>query len=464
MSQSPALERSQLAAYGLPAVVIGYMFILLQVYVLKYATDVLLIAPAVIGTIFGLARVWDAFSDPIVGYLSDHTRSRFGRRRLWILGGVIPAAIFYIMLYAGPLDASPTYSALWMAIAIFGFYTSMTAITVPHFALGAETTQNSHGRNQLYGMRHFMIGVGSILGLLTLGWITSIDPTNTEVLRRTSLGIAVVASMVCIGLVVVSVTRFSETGNDVQQATRVKGIYANSAAIFRHPEARLLLVVRFIEAVGAGALSAVAIYVAQYVIGKIEIATIAIIVYMLSSTFSIALWVKVARRIGKVRLWIMAMIGSAVFYGGLFSMVFFNDQTTQISVLLALCLCSGAASGCVNTVGPSVLSDVIDQDELATGDRKEGAYFALYNLADKSAHGVTIMITGLVLSAAGFIPNAEQTFNTQLAMCGLLGLLPFTCYGIGAVMFRKFSLREEQHAEILRALNARKEAQEPASA
>lgn len=431
------------------------MFLLLQVYVMKYATDVLLVAPAVIGTIFGLARVWDAFSDPVLGYLSDRTTSALGRRRVWMLWSIVPAGCFYIMLYAGPLDASPGFSALWMGIAIFGFYTSMTAISVPHLALGAETTKDSHGRNQLYGTRHFMIGVGSILALLTLGWITSLDQTDTLALRRHSLTLAIAASLVAVALVVTTVFRFRETTTATVSSPLPKGVYNASANILRNPQARLLLTVRFIEAIGAGALSAAALYVAQYVIGKIEIASLAIIAYMLSSTFSIPVWIRIAKLTGKVRLWIFAMIGSAISYGCLFSLVFIEQQVMQIGVLLVLCLCSGAMSGCVNTIGPSVLSDVIDQDELESGTRKEGAFFALYNLADKSAHGVTIMIAGLVLSAVGFMPNAEQTFATKLAMCGLLGLLPLICYSIGATMFTRFKLREEEHAQILLALEAR---------
>ena len=144
------------------------MFMLLSIYVLKYATDVLLIAPAVMGFIFGSARIWDAFTDPVVGYLSDRTRSRMGRRRIWLAGSIIPAALFYIMLYASPVGISPNNAAVWMGIAVFGFYTAMTAVSVPHLSLGAEATQDSYSRNKLFGMRHAMIGVGSILALVCL--------------------------------------------------------------------------------------------------------------------------------------------------------------------------------------------------------------------------------------------------------------------------------------------------------
>src|SRR5262245_60031722 len=79
-------------AYGAPGVAIGYMNLMVSLYVMKFATDVLLIAPAVMGVIFMVSRIWDAISDPVAGYLSDRTRSRFGRRRIWIIWSVVPIA------------------------------------------------------------------------------------------------------------------------------------------------------------------------------------------------------------------------------------------------------------------------------------------------------------------------------------------------------------------------------------
>ena len=130
----------------------------------------------------------------------------------------------------------------------------------------------------------------------------------------------------------------------------------------------------------------------------------------------------------------------------------------QTALLITLCLLSGAMSGCANTMGPSVLSDVIDDDDLQTGTRKEGAHFAWFNLAQKSAQGITVMITGIVLTLVGFTPNVEQDFNTQLALCGILGLLPFICYATGTLLFMRFDLRAEAHAKIVAALELRSNA------
>ena len=300
---------SQLVLYGLPALVIGYMFILLQVYVLKYATDVLLIAPAVVGAIFGLARIWDAVTDPVIGYLSDRTQSRMGRRRIWLAGSIFPAAGFYIMLYASPVGLSPGYAAVWMGVAVFGFYTAMTAITVPHYSLGAEVTKDSYMRNKLFGMRHAMIGAGAILALLTLRWLTSFDPADTHSLRAASLTSASVAAAIGVVGVLATAVFFREPAYSAATNIPASGIYAASKSVLKNPRARLLLIVQFIESIGSGALTAAALYVAQYVLGNIGIAPLAIVCYLATATVSIPLWVRVSKSVPKVELWIITMAG-----------------------------------------------------------------------------------------------------------------------------------------------------------
>jgi len=83
---------STVIAYGIPGLGAGYMYLMLSLYVMKFSTDVLLIAPAIMGLIVSASRIWDAISDPIAGYLSDRTRNRYGRRRSWILASTLPIA------------------------------------------------------------------------------------------------------------------------------------------------------------------------------------------------------------------------------------------------------------------------------------------------------------------------------------------------------------------------------------
>ena len=115
----------------------------------------------------------------------------------------------------------------------------------------------------------------------------------------------------------------------------------------------------------------------------------------------------------------------------------------------------GAAAGCLDVLFPSIQADVIDWDELRTGERKEGIYFATWNFAAKTAIGLSGMIVGFVLEASGFEPNVEQTDMARWAIRALMSALPFVCYTAGLLAFLPFGLTRRKHEEIRAALHAR---------
>jgi len=121
---------------------IGMINFLFEVYLLKFATDVLLLAPAVMGTIFSISRIWDAVSDPLCGYLSDATRNSFGRRRSWMLGSALPLWCAFVACFSPPQLADAAGLSLWMLPSVLAYYTSRTAFEVPHLAFGALMTSD----------------------------------------------------------------------------------------------------------------------------------------------------------------------------------------------------------------------------------------------------------------------------------------------------------------------------------
>ena len=107
-------------------------------------------------------------------------------------------------------------------------------------------------------------------------------------------------------------------------------------------------------------------------------------------------------------------------------------------------------------MGPSIQADVIDWDEHATGERKEGAYFAAWNFVFKVANGLIQGLTGFVLTFSGYVPNVEQTPEVKFTILALYGLFPMACYLIGSALFARFKLDEASYTEIRRRLDARK--------
>jgi len=440
-------------SFGAPGLGAGYMYLIMSLYVMKFSTDVLLIAPAVMGIIFSLSRIWDAVSDPLVGYLSDRTRNSFGRRRTWILASAVPIFGAFIMVFAPPEGLAGTGLVIWMAVAVIGFYSAMTVFFVPHLSLGAELSESYHERSRLFGVRHGFYTFGSIISLVTLYVLGSAEQQGAEVVRERAFELALLASAVMAILVLGAVSQLRERP-DFQGRVNENPFHA-FRDVWRNPYARLLILVTFIENVGSAAIAALTLYVAQYVVGAAVWAPVMILCYMIPSSFSVPLWIPLSRRFGKVRLWMFSMILTGLSFGSMFALPFLPSVEAKLIYICIAAAFAGLAAGCGGTISPSIQGDVIDYDELKTGERKEGSYFAAWNFVYKSATGVMLLLTGFVLQAAGFEPNQDQSMTVQVSMVTLYGLFPLVCYAIGAFLFRNFSLDETAHAEIRKQLDAR---------
>ena len=445
------LPRTTVFAYGLPGIGAGYMYLLIGLYVMKFSTDVLLISPLVMGLIFSASRIWDAVSDPLVGYLSDRTRSRYGRRRTWMAASVIPIAGAFVMIFAPPTALSDTGLVIWMAVAIIGWYSMMTAFFVPHLSLGAELSTNYHERSRLFGYRHGFYTVGSILCLVTMQLLIGAEAEGPAAARARALELSVPACVVMGAMILFAVSRLRERP-EFQGRVTDKPLKA-FADVWRNEHARLLIVVTLIENIGSAAIGVLTLYVAQYVVGAPAMAPLVILAYMVPSAASVPLWIPLSRRVGKIRLWMFSMLLTGFSFGGMFALAFI-DMDLRLGLMFILAVFAGLAAGCGGTIGPSVQGDVIDYDEHRTGERKEGSYFAAWNFVYKSAFGIMLALTGFVLDLSGFVPNQPQTMTTQVWMVGLYGAFPLVCYSIGAALFSRFKLDEAAYREIRKELDS----------
>ena len=440
-------------AYGAPAIGAGYMYLLLSLYMMKFATDILLIAPAAMGVIYSISRIWDAVSDPLVGYLSDRTTTRLGRRRTWILLSCIPISAGFYMVFAPPLALDDQQLVIWTAIAVIGFYSAMTLFFVPHLSLGAELSDDYHERSRMFGTRHFAYILGSILSLVSLYFLINEEYVDGGDVRELASDLGLMAVVIMFALVLFAVARLRERP-EFQGRVKASPVKAFKD-VWQNPHARLLMVVTFIEHVGSSAIAALTLYVTHYVVGAPTWAPLIIFAYMLPSSASVPLWLPLSRRFGKIKVWLGGMLLTGVSFGSMFLLPFMEDPDMRLGWIMLMAVFAGLANGCGGTIGPSVTGDVIDYDEYLTGERKEGAYFAAWNFVQKGATGVMLLLTGFVLEFSGFVPNVEQTMAVKVAMVTLYGLFPLVCYLIGAALFSRFKLDEAAHVEIRAALDAR---------
>ena len=442
---------SSLVYFTLPTIGFGYMYGLINLYLMNFATDFLAIAPATVGFIFGISRLWDAISDPLIGHLSDNTRTRFGRRRPWLVIAAVPLGFAFYMLFNPASGSEALITVLWFGAAVILFYTASTLFYVPHFAIAAELTEDYHQRNIVFGCRH----AGWLAGyVMSLGGIYSLTMLHNEgaekVIDFAGKQATFIGSLTAISVLICAYGMREKPGFAERRSTSALPVIKD---VFKNMYARRILIVNFMDNVSFALTSTLVIYVCTYILNDANIASVFILFFMLPSLLLVPIWMPLARKFGKKNLYTFSMLLSGTAFGSLFFADYNNLAHLYIAGIMA-----GTANGCNNVIGPSIFSDVIDYDELQTGDRKEGAYFAVWSLVWKSSTAIVLFILGMVLSFVGFEPNVPQTDLVIDTMKFMFTLLPCMFYILAAFMFSFFKLNEETYNNIRTELDTNREA------
>jgi len=429
--------------YSLPTLAVSFTFMLSGVYLVKYAVDVLLVPAGVMGVIYGVSRLWDAVSDPLAGYLSDRTRSAWGRRRSWLVVSVLPLGLGFWMMWSAPSDLSADGLSAWMAVAVVLYFTGTTIFSVPHESLAAEFSTDHHERTRIFGVRTGVGLLGSILGLGGMAILYAVDD------ERRAAGLLALGATLALALTTVAAVRRIRERADYQGRGGAN-LWRAVADVGRNPHAALLLFVFFIENFGTAILGVIVPFVMQYVLDMEHLTPVFIGLYFVPALLFIPVWIRLSRRYGKKRLWLFSMAMLSLAFSGLFFV-----REGDMLLVFVLGTLAGIGGGCGQVVGPSLQADVIDYDEYRTGERKEGAYFAVWNFVRKTAYGISTIALGLMLSAVGYEPNVEQSEATKLGLRLLFGIVPGACFLVGTLAFLRFRFDESEHAEIRRVLDER---------
>jgi len=447
--------------YGLPALGLSVPNILLGLYFFKFATDVLLVAPGVLGLLVGFSRLWDAVSDPVAGYFSDRTQSRMGRRRPWMLVGGITLAVSIVLLWAPPAGLEGVWITAWVAVGLLLLTTASTVFGVPYGALGAELTTDHHDRTRLFAYRTVIGGVGTTLALAAFYLLLEAEKPEESWLglgsREVALGVAIVGSAIALTSILTLVALIRERPDyQTRGPDRIFGAFYD---VFSNRHAQLLLFVFTVQTFGTASMGMLAAYLFQYILKAPNwMAAVFIAAFVVPMAASIPLWVRVSRRYGKARsytatLWVLGVLYCLLYFG-------LGDWEFEghPEVIAVSCLCAGVlgiVSACGYVVAPSIKADIIDYDEYRTNQRKEGAYLAAWSFVQKSAAALAAMLLGAVLQVVGYTPGEEQSGQTQFAIMALISFVPGSAYLVAAFLFRRFHLDEAEHARIRAALDAR---------
>jgi GPH family glycoside/pentoside/hexuronide:cation symporter len=381
------------------------------IFLLNFYTDVALVPPAVASSALLIGKVWDTVNDPLMGWLSDRTRSRHGRRRVYLIWGALPLALVTLLVFSVPRGLDPVWAFVWIAISYSLFDTVFTLVAVPYNAWGSELTQDYDERTSLMAVGAVGTVVGYVLGAVS---------TRMLVARFADPGIGYLAVGAVFGAlaglsVALVAWRVREPGGPATTVDRP--LWSAVRTTMRNGPFRLLLAAFSLVRLAFTLLSTVLVYYATYALhGLVPVESVLLVMFAIIGA-GVPLWKRVADRWGKATGYAAGIGVSTVGVAGLF----FADGHRPV-VLYALVGLTGLGMSAHWVLPWALLPDAVDQSPDAARDA--GVYYGVYGLTDKIVRTVGITVPGYVLQATGYVANQEQTPVALTAIRVLFALVP----------------------------------------
>ena len=447
----------QKIAYGMGDSGFSLTTTALALLYLDFLINVVGLDPALAGGAIGAGRIWDALNDIFIGALSDRTRTRWGRRRPYLLFGALPFGIAFVLMWLTPAASSQLVLAAYYTGMYVLFDTLFTLVNVPYIALTPELASSYDERTSLHSYRMaFSIGFGLIGAVAPLALVDALADAGATAGARQAAYAVMAIILAAVSILPVYVTFLS---------TRERPEFQNLDSPTLRESFRIATSNRaFIIAAGIYLLTWIPIDLIQFVL-----------VFLLRDYFRLSggerdmvfgvlfgvavlalpLWVWLSGRWDKKRAY---QAGIAFLAAMLIVMSLTSPGQTWL--VIALAATAGIGLSAAHAIPLAILPDVIDWDELRSASRQEGAYYSVITLIQKLVGALTIALTGSVLAATGYITQGIGVIQPPSAINAIrfiTGPLPALFFILGIILAAIYPITRERHARIVRALTKRRE-------
>jgi GPH family glycoside/pentoside/hexuronide:cation symporter len=444
------LTRRQKLMYGAGDIGFSLTSTILGVYFLFFMIEVVGLRPAVAAIPIGIGKVWDFVNDPIFGYLSDRTRTRWGRRRPYLLFGALPLALTFTMLWYRPGFESTAALVVYYSVAYIIFEASATLLYMPYFALTPELTSDYDERTSLTSYRMFFSILGSLLAFtLPLIIIGSFIPENAP---RVLLMGAIFGLMSALPMFITFFgTKEREDYSDLEKPT----LWESIKSVWKNVPFRYGLGIFLATWISVDILQTSLLFYVKFVVQRESQNDIIMATIFVIAMFALPIWNWVSKRWSKRHAYMVGIAFWAVVQLALITMT----PATPLSIILILCSMAGIGVSAAHVLPWAILPDAIEWYEYQTGERHEGMFYSVTTLARKVTSAVSITFIGPILELTGYQPNVAQ--QSEQALRGIkliIGPIPAVLLAIGIFIAYKYPLGRKEFLKIVEELKRRRAA------
>lgn len=439
--------------WGVGSLGMAIMFGLINTFALSFMVNHLAIAAGVAGLLMGISKIYDGFTDPLMGVISDKTKTKMGRRRPYLLAGSVLLAISMVLMFNVPAFVESTSAVFYMTAILLLYATAYTVFNVPYLAMPGEMTDGYHERSYLMSFRVYGIAGAGFVGLAAGPMI--IDGfgggrAGFEAMAWIMGGAVLLSSLLCFYF-----TKDAPFKHKVE--TKHYGMRDQIRLAAENRPFKWLMLSKLCGLVGAALSAPAKAFFFPLVLGasltSFGYYWIAFYIAMIASQ---PFWLRYGKNHGKRNVFMFALLATVVV--NLTWLLATPEEAYFITIIRGVFL--GFFGGATLLMGQAMLPDTMEYDRRRTGLRREGVYAGFYTTIEKFSYAIGPAITGVVLGAMGYVASrdgtVEQPDSAILAVYICAAGLPALMGVLGALSLTQYDLTEEK-------LKATKQVDAPAS-
>jgi GPH family glycoside/pentoside/hexuronide:cation symporter len=448
---NPKLTLGSKFKYGLADMGFALITSAMQFFLLFYYTDVAGINPALAGSALMVGKLtWDAINDPLFGYLSDRTRSRFGRRRIYMLLGAVPLGIAAWIMFSLPQGLSGVTAFLAVLLSFWLVDTFHTITTTPYYALTPELTRDYNERASLTSIRMVYSVFGYILGAALTTILAGIFQGAGLNLQQAWSATGAVFGAVAILTTLVTTFSIKERPELAGEPSKLPALKAILTS-FKNKPFIILMIAFILSSFSFTVLTALVPYFIQYQLGMGEQVSFVLLAMLATIGIFLIPAKLVADRINKGPTYALGLFIASL---AVMASFFLPQEATPLIYVVAVVAGIGFST---QWVCPwSMLPDVVEYDEKMTGERREGIYYGLWAFLTKFTGALGVAVSGWALDLFGYIPNAVQTSHALFGIRLFFAIVPAAVILVSLPFLIWYPITRKKHAELVRELEMRK--------
>ncbi len=464
-SPSAPLALGTLCSYALAQFGLSAMNTLVNTQLTFFYVDTLKFPAALFGLVMLIGKLWDAVTDPLMGHVTDNTRTRLGRRRPYFLVGAPLLALFTFLLFTPPPFMTGEALFPWLLVTFLGAFTARTVFETPYQALAPDLTPDYDQRTRVAAYRVTIGNLGDMIGaIVPMLMLAALAPRLT--FRWSGATVAIIITATAL-LTFVGVREREDLWRRPRRPLRQNLIQIVTFPVRNRP-ARILIVSYACAVFATTMPVAVFRFVNKYVftatglegtalgplverVGASAFLDIGVILGYFAGVFlSAPLWSRALRTRDKKHGYIFAFL----YLGAMVCGVFLIPR--ELGILFpVLNLFVGAGALGLWMLPGALGPDILEWEELHHGDRHEGGFYGIWMFVQKTGGGIALFAMGFLLGAMGFVPDVEQSETVVLGLRLLYGGTPLLVVGIAAAVFARYPLTREAYAEVRAELDRR---------